>query len=74
MGVLVKVKKQGQESRADLPTIGVPTVTAVAAAGLSGIAVEAGGTLVMDRIAVAAAADRAGVFVIGVPVPDDAPA
>ena len=73
-GVLVKVKKPGQERRADLPTIGVPTVTAVAAAGLSGIAVEAGGTLVMDRIAVAAAADRAGVFVIGVPVPDDAPA
>ena len=73
-GVLVKVKKPGQERRADLPTIGVPTVTAVAAAGLSGIAVEAGGTLVMDRIAVAAAADKAGVFVIGVPVPDDAPA
>lgn len=73
-GVLVKVKKPGQERRADLPMIGVPTVTAVAAAGLSGIAVEAGGTLVMDRIAVAAAADRAGVFVIGVPVPDDSPA
>jgi len=73
-GVLVKVKKPGQERRADLPTIGVSTVTAVAAAGLSGIAVEAGGTLVMDRIAVAAAADGAGVFVIGVPVPDDAPA
>ena len=73
-GVLVKVKKPGQERRADLPTIGVPTVTAVAAAGLSGIAVEAGGTLVMDRIAVAAAADGAGVFVIGVPVADDAPA
>jgi len=73
-GVLVKVKKPGQERRADLPTIGVSTVTAVAAAGLGGIAVEAGGTLVMDRVAMAAAADRAGVFVIGVPVPDDAPA
>ncbi len=73
-GVLVKVKKPGQERRVDLPTIGVSTVTAVAAAGLGGIAVEAGGTLVMDRVAAAAAADRAGVFVIGVPVPDDAPA
>ncbi len=73
-GVLVKVKKPGQERRVDLPTIGVPTVTGASAAGLSGIAVEAGGTLVMDRAAVAEAADKLGVFVIGVPVPDDAPA
>ncbi len=73
-GVLVKVKKPGQDRRVDLPTIGVSTVTAAAAAGLSGIAVEAGGTLVMDRSAVAETADRVGVFVIGVPVPDDSPA
>jgi hypothetical protein len=65
-GVLVKAKKPGQESRADLPTIGVRTVGAVARAGLRGIAVEAGATIVLDLRGVADAADRAGLFVVGV--------
>lgn len=65
-GVLVKTAKPGQDRRADLPTIGVRTVEKAAAAGLRGIAVEAGATLVVDREAVAAAADRLGLFVVGV--------
>jgi len=65
-GVLVKIAKPGQERRADLPTIGPATVTAAAAAGLRGIAVAAGSCLLLDRAAVAAAADRAGLFVTGV--------
>lgn len=69
-GVLVKVRKPGQESRVDLPTIGVSTVEGAAAAGLDGIAVEAGGGLVVDRAAVVERADEAGLFVIGVAVPD----
>jgi DUF1009 family protein len=64
-GVLVKIKKPGQEARADLPTIGPRTVSAAARAGLRGIAVEAGATLVLDLRGVAAAADRAGLFVVG---------
>ncbi len=70
-GVLVKIKKPGQERRADLPTIGVGTVEACARAGLRGIAVEAGATLVLGRDEVAAAADAAGLFVtaIGIPSP-----
>ena len=68
-GVLVKVRKPGQERRVDLPTIGRETVVAAAAAGLRGIAVEAGGALVIDRAAVADAADRAGLFVVGIEVP-----
>lgn len=67
-GVLVKIKKPGQERRADLPTIGVSTVGAAAAAGLRGIAVEAGATLVLGREAVIAAADAAGLFVVGIRV------
>jgi DUF1009 family protein len=66
-GVLVKLAKPGQERRADLPAIGPATIAAVAAAGLRGIAIEAGATLVLDRAAVVAAADRAGIFVVGVP-------
>jgi UDP-2,3-diacylglucosamine hydrolase len=65
-GVLVKGMKPGQERRADLPTIGPRTVAACAAAGLRGIAVEAGATLVLDRAALVEAADRAGLFVVGV--------
>jgi hypothetical protein len=65
-GVLVKLRKPGQERRADLPTIGAATVERAAAAGLRGIAVEAGGTLVVDAPAVVAAADRAGLFLIGI--------
>lgn len=67
-GVLVKVKKPDQERRADLPTIGPQTLRAAAAAGLRGVAIEAGGALVLDREAVVAAADEAGLFVIGVAV------
>ncbi len=67
-GVLVKVKKPQQDRRLDLPTVGVQTVQSAAAAGLRGIAIEAGGTLVMDRPALVAAADGAGLFVVGVTV------
>lgn len=68
-GVLVKVKKPQQERRADLPTIGAVTVRNAAKSGLRGIAVEAGGALIVDRDAVTAAADLAGVFVVGIEVP-----
>ena len=65
-GVLVKIAKPGQERRADLPTVGARTVAAAAEAGLAGIAVEAGSTLVIDRAAMIEAADRFGLFVIGI--------
>jgi len=65
-GVLVKVEKPGQEQRADRPTIGPRTVELAAAAGLRGIAVEAGTTIVVDRDEVIAAADSAGLFVFGI--------
>lgn len=67
-GVLVKVKKPGQEHRVDLPAIGVATVEAASRAGLRGIAVEAGGALVFDREALIEAADEARLFVVGVDV------
>jgi len=65
-GVLVKVEKPGQEQRADRPTIGPQTVALAVAAGLRGIAVEAGATIVLDRDEVVNAADRAGLFVVGI--------
>jgi DUF1009 family protein len=65
-GVLVKVCKPGQERRVDLPAIGPATVDAARAAGLDGIAVEAGRALIVDREAVLAKADQAGIFVVGI--------
>ena len=68
-GVLVKTSKPGQERRADLPAIGPDTVVAAAAAGLKGIVVEAGATLLIDRAAIVQAADRTGLFVVGMRAP-----
>ncbi|MEI6559176.1 MAG: lipid-A-disaccharide synthase [Rhodospirillaceae bacterium] len=65
-GVLVKLKKPQQDRRLDLPTIGVTTVKGAAAAGLRGIAVEAGSALIIDRADAIAAADRLGLFLVGV--------
>lgn len=64
-GVLVKCAKPNQELRADLPTIGPATVDAAHAAGLAGIGVEAGRSLVLDYGEVIERADRLGLFVIG---------
>lgn len=65
-GVLVKLCKPQQDRRHDLPTIGPDTVRNAAEAGLEGIAVQAGASLVLERGAVIATADEAGIFVIGV--------
>ena len=64
-GVLVKAPKPGQERRLDLPAIGADTVAQAAAAGLTGVAVEAGGSIVADANALVQAADAAGLFVLG---------
>lgn len=69
-GVLVKTAKPGQERRADLPTIGVTTVENAHAAGLRGIAVQAGGALMIDRAGIVARADALGLFIMGIEVPD----
>jgi len=66
-GVLVKAPKRGQDKRFDLPSIGPQTVTEVVRAGLGGIAVVAGATIVAEPAALAAAADRANIFVVGLP-------
>ena len=64
-GVLVKMAKPQQDRRMDLPVIGPGTVEAAAAAGLRGIAVEAGGVLVLDREAAIRSADEKGLFITG---------
>ncbi|MBS0242722.1 MAG: UDP-2,3-diacylglucosamine diphosphatase LpxI, partial [Proteobacteria bacterium] len=68
-GVLVKLPKPGQEMRIDLPTIGPRTIERARAAQLSGVAVGAGQSIVLERARVAADADAAGIVVIGLDLP-----
>jgi hypothetical protein len=66
-GVLVKARKPIQDGRTDLPVIGRHTVAGAASVGLAGIAVEAGASLILNKPAVADAANQAGLFVLGFP-------
>ena len=63
--VLVKACKPGQDRRFDLPAVGVRTVRRAHDAGLSGIAAEAGASLLIEREETIAEADRLGLFVYG---------
>ncbi|KUJ85886.1 phosphatidate cytidylyltransferase [Ruegeria marisrubri] len=63
-GVLFKAPKPDQDRRVDLPTIGPDTVTGAVAAGLSGIVIEKGGVIVLDRERVIDECDRLGLFLL----------
>ena len=65
-GVFVKLAKAGQDRRADLPALGKQTIENARLAGLRGIAFEAGGTILTDRLEMITAADAAGIFLLGV--------
>jgi UDP-2,3-diacylglucosamine hydrolase len=66
-GVLVKAPKSSQDLRFDLPTVGAKTIEGAAKAGLAGIAIIAGNTIAADSQAMIEAADRAGLFIQGLP-------
>ncbi len=71
-GVLFKGPKPGQDLRMDMPALGPETALQAARAGLGGIGYAAGRTLLIDRADLIAAADREGLFLIGLP-PDPEP-
>lgn len=62
-GVLVKGPKPGQDLRIDMPAIGPATVQRAARAGLAGIVVQAGKTLILDRDALIKETGATGIFV-----------
>lgn len=70
-GVLVKCAKPSQELRVDLPAIGPDTIDAAARAGLAGIALEAGRSLILDRAETLHRAERQGLFVFGLEAEGD---
>lgn len=63
--VLAKCPKPLQPLFVDLPAIGPRTVENARKAGIGALAVEAGGTLVIQRALVRQVADRLGVAVVG---------
>ena len=69
--ILAKAKQPQQAGFVDLPSIGPQTVERCAAAGIKVIVVEAGGSLVLQRAALAEAAERLGVSVLGLSLAHD---
>lgn len=64
-GVLVKLKKPQQDERLDLPTVGVVTMEKIHAAGLKGLAVKSGQTLVVGLDDMIAFANKHGLYITG---------
>jgi DUF1009 family protein len=63
--LLVKTSKQGQDMRLDVATIGPRTVRNVAQAGLSGIVLGAGRTLIVDKEETLCEANRRNIVIFG---------
>jgi DUF1009 family protein len=63
---LLKSARPGHDMRADVPTIGVQTIEGLAKAGAGCVALGVGRVILVDRPAVLAAADRAGIAIVGV--------
>lgn len=65
-GVLLKAPKPGQDWRVDLPAIGPDTFVLAHKAGLAGVAITAGGTLILGLDETLAKANELGLFLIGI--------
>jgi len=63
--VLYKAFKPQQDERFDLPSIGIETVSQLQAAGISGVAMTAGRSLLVGIDDLLSAADAAELFVVG---------
>jgi UDP-2,3-diacylglucosamine hydrolase len=61
-GLCYKAAKPGQDRRIDLPTIGPETLRWVAAAGLGGVAFEAGSVICLDLVEMQRLAVKHGLF------------
>jgi len=61
--VVVKVSKPKQDMRFDVPVVGLPTVEAMKKAGATGLAIDAGRTLLFDRAKLIEMADEVGITI-----------
>jgi DUF1009 family protein len=63
---LLKTSSPDHDMRADVPTIGVGTIERLRAAGAGCLALGTGRVILIERPEVIAAADRAGIAIVGV--------
>lgn len=68
-GVLCKAPKPGQDWRVDMPAIGPQTIENAAKAGLSGVAVQAQGVLILGLSETITKANELGLFLVAEPAP-----
>jgi hypothetical protein len=64
-GILVKVKKNNQDDRIDLPTIGIKTIEKLKENNFSGIAIEAGESIIINKNQVIELANKYNIFIFG---------
>ena len=64
--VVVKRFKPQQDRRFDLPAVGPITIEVMAESGAAVLAIEAGRALLLDRAVAIAAADEAGIAIVGI--------
>ena len=62
--VVVKVAKPNQDNRFDVPTVGKRTVEVMAEVGATVLAIDAGKTLLVDRVATVALADEKSISIV----------
>ena len=65
-GVVVKMMREDQDMRYDLPTVGVRTLENMKSAGLTCLAIEAGRTIILEPEEFFALADRYNIAVWGI--------
>lgn len=64
--MLLKTAHDSHDMRADVPTVGVPTIERLHRAGASALALGAGRVIMIEREKVIAAADSFGIAIVGV--------
>lgn len=65
-GVLVKIKKQNQDPRIDLPSIGPKTIDAIKSSGFRGIAIQSEYGLIIEKEKLIKKANENNIFVVGI--------
>ena len=63
--ILIKMKKLGQNTAVDLPSIGIKTIENLHQNNFAGLAIEAGASLILDKQQVIKLADQYKLFIIG---------
>jgi len=64
--IVVKVSKPRQDMRFDVPVVGTKTIQVMKRSNASVLAVDAGKTLLFERVRLLADADEAGIAVVGI--------